>query len=353
MNIDITPYIKELLYEHNSLVIPGFGALVLKYAPSTIDHVQGLLNPPAKSISFDKNLVTNDGKLIDIIQKKHKLGTAEAAEVVNKYVLVIKDQLDRREMVNILGVGRLYKDFENTIQFIPDNTNFNKESFGLPTVNFYPILREKATAVKAASTNKPSAITNSKTTTYKTSANKSFYEQAQEFLSENAWIPAAALLTLLGVIFIFGVLPLFKNSDPPPISETRINQKPTNETIAAVTEPVDERESNEKDEDAADFEADQSASEDEIDTESITVSPYQKECKVAIGVYGVKTNAQKMIEKIYEEGFDAYRENVLRNGRELTKVGIQFAFETEEEFNTKMQGVKRKFPNGIIVKKGE
>ena len=49
-------------------------------------------------------------------------------------------------MVNIPGVGRLYKDFESNIQFIPDSTNFNKDSFGLPTIKFYPILRDKVSA---------------------------------------------------------------------------------------------------------------------------------------------------------------------------------------------------------------
>ena len=54
MKIDITPYIKELLYENNTLIIPSFGALTLQYAPSTVDYVQGLLNPPTKFIDFDK-----------------------------------------------------------------------------------------------------------------------------------------------------------------------------------------------------------------------------------------------------------------------------------------------------------
>jgi len=125
MNIDITPYIKELLFENNSLVVPGFGALTLKYSPSTIDHVQGLLNPPTKSINFDGNLVVNDGKLVDIIQKKHQVSTEEANRQIAKFVSIMKDQLDRREMVNIAGVGRLYKDFENKIQFIPDSTNLS------------------------------------------------------------------------------------------------------------------------------------------------------------------------------------------------------------------------------------
>ena len=105
------------LFENNSLVVPSFGALTLKYSPSTIDHVQGLLNPPTKSINFDGNLVVNDGKLVDIIQKKHQVSSEEANRQIARFVNIMKDQLNRREMVNIAGVGRLYKDFENKIQF--------------------------------------------------------------------------------------------------------------------------------------------------------------------------------------------------------------------------------------------
>ena len=146
MKIDITPYIKELLYENNTLIIPSFGALTLQYAPSTVDYVQGLLNPPTKFIDFDKNLVVNDGKLVDIIQRKHQISAEQANQLIKQYVASTEDQLSKREMVNIPGVGRLYKDFESNIQFIPDSTNFNKDSFGLPTIKFYPILRDKVSA---------------------------------------------------------------------------------------------------------------------------------------------------------------------------------------------------------------
>lgn len=355
MNIDITPYIKELLFEHNNMVIPGFGALTLKYAPSTIDHVQGLLNPPTKSIAFDKNLVVNDGKLINIIQEKHKVSAEEATNQINKYVKIIKDQIDRREMVNILGVGRLYKDFENNIQFIPDTTNFNKEAFGLPTVNFFPLLRDEAT---------PETIVPSGSTTrryepkYKKSENTpSLLERIQSLFQEHSWLPIA--LIAVGLIALGSYLmPKFLTSSSSPITEKLVNQSPAEEVVSAVTDQEDviqDEEEYDEQEDIDDFEADAATASVEHegipDTDGITVNPNQRLCVVSVGVFGSKANAQKRIEEVYAYGFDALPEKYMKNGKELTKVAIQFGFETEAEFKKQIKEIKKRFKKAVVMRK--
>lgn len=349
MNIDITPYIKELLFENNSLVIPGFGALTLKYAPSTIDHVQGLLNPPTKSIQFDKNLVVNDGKLIDIIQQKHQVTTEEANRQIAKFVSIMKDQLDRREMVNIAGVGRLYKDFESNIQFIPDSTNFNKDAFGLPTVNFYPILREKVTA----DTIVPSGSAKS----YQYTEKKSFLEWFKDFSAENSWLPIALVAT--GFIILGGLLlPKLGLWDSSPVADKKVNESPavppTQETSLAVDELPD---NTPDEEDALDYAEDEALAntddEDIIDTESSTLSPDQKIAVVSVGIFGNKSNAQKRIEQVYEYGYDALPNKYTKKGRELTQIGIQFAFETEEEFESTMRHIRQKFKDAKVIRKEE
>jgi hypothetical protein len=346
MNIDITPYIKELLFEHNNLVIPGFGALTLEYAPSTIDHVQGLLNPPTKSITFDDNLVVNDGKLVSIIQKKHQVSTEEAKEQIKKFVNITKDQLNRREMVNIAGVGRLYKNFENQLQFIPDSTNFNKESFGLPTVNFFPILKEVTTIdniVPSGSINKAK----------KAKAKTSFADKVKAFFEENTWAPIGFVTTALILISFF----LFKDylfNNQSALADLKINESPKKEAVIQETAIATDEASTE-DEDAADYEEDQNEMElpDEkvIDTEQITANPNQRVALVSVGVFGNKANAQKRIKQVYEYGFDVLPEKYRKNGKELTKVGIQFAFETEEEFQSTLKSIKKRFSNAVVIKK--
>ncbi|MEM6316388.1 MAG: HU family DNA-binding protein [Bacteroidota bacterium] len=345
MNIDITPYIKELLFESNNLVIPEFGALTLKYAPSTIDHVQGLLNPPTKSINFDKNLVVNDGKLINIIQEKHQVSQEEAKRQISRFVNIMKDQLDRREMVNIAGVGRLYKDFENNIQFIPDSTNFNKEAFGLPTVNFHPILRDKV----SAETIVPSG---SNTRTYKPQKAKTFAERFQDFIEEHSWVPAALAAILFLVI---GGLVLSRvNFSSDDLANKKVNESPVEVTTSQETALVAEEE-NGTDEDAIDYAEEQALAEAEdsdiIDTESSTLSPNQRIAVVSVGIFGSKSNAQRRIEQVYEYGYDALPNKYTKKGKKLTQVGIQFAFETEEEFEETIRHIKKRFKDAKVIRK--
>jgi len=348
MNIDITPYIKELLFENNSLVVPSFGALTLKYSPSTIDHVQGLLNPPTKSINFDGNLVVNDGKLVDIIQQKHQVSTEEANRQIAKFVSIMKDQLDRREMVNIAGVGRLYKDFENKIQFIPDSTNFNKEAFGLPTVNFYPILRDKVTADSIV----PSGST---TPAHKYTKKKSFVEWFKDYSEEHSWLPVALATALLLAIAIpsMNYFGLFNQQS---LADKKVNESPVEVAISQETAlEIDETAAN--NEDAVDFEADETLAitedADIVDTESSTLSPNQRIAVISVGIFGSKSNAQKRIEQVYDYGYDALPKKYMKSGKELTQIGIQFAFETEDEFDETLKHIRKRFKGAKVIEKGE
>ena len=356
MNIDITPYIKELLFENNSLVIPSFGALTLDYAPSTIDHVQGLLNPPTKSIQFDENLVVNDGKLVDIIQQKHQVSTEEANQQIEKFVTIMKDQLNRREMVNIAGVGRLYKDFENNLQFIPDSTNFNKDAFGLPTVNFYPILREKVSADSIV----PSGNT---IPSYKYTKKKYFLEWFKDYSEENSWLPIALIATFL---IVTGGFIIQKSGflSPNSMADKVVNESPiettaSQETAFAINGENEGGQANAAttDEDAADFKADEalanngSKEADIIDTESSTLNPNQSIAVVSVGIFGNKANAQRRIEEVYEYGYDALPNKYVKKGKDLTQIGIQFAFESEEEFEETIKHIKLKFKDAKVIRK--
>ena len=340
MNIDIPPSSTELLYEHNSLVIPGLGALILEYAPSTIDHVQGLLNPPSKSIHFDNNLVVNDGKLVQLIQDRHQVSTEEANQQVNYFLENIRNQLNKREMVNITGVGRLYRNFENQIQFIPDSTNFNKESFGLPTIKFYPILKKQKQSPTSTPVHIPSPVVQE----------SSPVKRLLTFIKQNTWLPAAAIS--IGFILILSLL--FKNLLFEPSStsnDIKVNQSPTE--VLSNEELTKKDLKAEQDEDAADYEEDLATDEtaDPLDTESITVNPNQRIAIVSVGVFGNKQNAQRRIRQVYEYGYDVLPEKYVRKGQELTKVGIQFAFETEDEFEETFKNIKERFDNAVVIKK--
>ena len=87
----------------------------------------------------------------------------QATEAVTEYVDSLKAALDRREIIEIPSVGRIYRDYEKQLKFMPEGTNFEASSFGLPDVKFTPVERtrktESATGATAPKVGKVAAAT--------------------------------------------------------------------------------------------------------------------------------------------------------------------------------------------------
>jgi hypothetical protein len=71
--MDIIPLIRELLMSHDCVVVPGFGGFLANYSPARVDKASSTLHPPRKVLSFNKNLVHNDGLLIGVMAKRGPL----------------------------------------------------------------------------------------------------------------------------------------------------------------------------------------------------------------------------------------------------------------------------------------
>ncbi|MFN0037729.1 MAG: hypothetical protein ACKVUS_21925 [Saprospiraceae bacterium] len=143
MQIDIPAHIEKLLFLHDALVIPGFGGFTATRTPASTDYVGGTVNPPAKTLSFSENLTVDDGLLTADIADAHSLSLEDAGSAVAEFVEKMCALLDQREIVTLPGVGRLYKNYVQKIQFLPDATNFNAASYGLPPLQFSPIARSR------------------------------------------------------------------------------------------------------------------------------------------------------------------------------------------------------------------
>jgi hypothetical protein len=152
--MDISKYIAELLFEHDCVIIPGFGGFVCNYKAAEIDPVQNTIAPPCKAISFNKNLRTNDGLLLNYIANRENTSFDEAFVSVYAWVSSSKGLLERSEEVRINKVGILNNNIEDNLQFTPDESvNYLKSSFGLQTLTALPVIRKKA--AKPAVENKP------------------------------------------------------------------------------------------------------------------------------------------------------------------------------------------------------
>ena len=150
MDIKLTTDIKERLIEDGSISIPNFGGFTSAYKPAVVDAVNGQLAPPSFHIAFDANLQMNDGRLVEHIRQKYRLSSAAALEYIDVFASEARAHFDKGEIVVLPEIGRLYRDFAQKIQFLPDSTNFNTDSYGLPTIQFAPVLRNKIEAITKA-----------------------------------------------------------------------------------------------------------------------------------------------------------------------------------------------------------
>ena len=138
--MDITLYIKELLFRHDCVIVPGFGGFIGNYITARIDKSTGDFFPPIKQISFNKNLNTNDGLLIGKISEANGINFNEARAIVAKYVTKLHKKLNNGETVVFDHIGTFVNNKEGNVQFEPDvKANYCLNSFGLESFQCFPL----------------------------------------------------------------------------------------------------------------------------------------------------------------------------------------------------------------------
>ncbi|MDZ7739136.1 MAG: SPOR domain-containing protein [Bacteroidales bacterium] len=135
---DLSPFIRELLFSHDCVILPGLGGFIGNYKPAGIDRESHTFTPPLKAISFNSNLDNNDGLLIGGISARKGIAYAAARRMVEDYVSGLRAALSKGERVHMPGIGHLRLNDEGSLLFEPDkDINFLLDSYGLE-----PFIRE-------------------------------------------------------------------------------------------------------------------------------------------------------------------------------------------------------------------
>lgn len=132
--IDFNHEIKSLLFEHDYVTIPGLGAFIANYEPSTYNADTNCFTPPDRKISFNSVLKQDDGLLTSVVMKKANLSSLKARELINNYVKEFKSSLLLEKTVELAGVGTFELSVDQKIIFSPLNQNFYNESYGFETI---------------------------------------------------------------------------------------------------------------------------------------------------------------------------------------------------------------------------
>lgn len=138
----ITRYLIELLYDHECVVIPNFGAFITKHHSAVVDYANNHFMPPYKEIAFNSKLVNNDDLLINYISETDKISYDSAASIVQKFVDKCNALLDHKAEVEFENFGTLHLSFMGEFVFeAKENLNILGDSFGLTDFKVQPIFR--------------------------------------------------------------------------------------------------------------------------------------------------------------------------------------------------------------------
>jgi len=138
--MDLKAVIRELLFGHECVIIPGFGGFIGNFSPARIDSSTGTFYPPVRKISFNKNLDYNDGLLISKISRIRVLNYGDSRRIVEEFVKDLNNRLARGEKVIFDHIGNFVLNHEKSIQFEPEiNINYYLGSFGLEPFQCYPV----------------------------------------------------------------------------------------------------------------------------------------------------------------------------------------------------------------------
>ena len=159
-------YISDLLYRYDCVIVPSFGAFLTNSTSAKVHQSTHTFYPPKKVLSFNEQLLSNDGLLANYIAEVEKIPYAVATENILNQVKAMKSYLVEGETIKLENIGELILNTEGKIVFSPSfHINYLTDAFGLShfTLNDAIVKREvyKETVV-AVETITPIAITEQK-----------------------------------------------------------------------------------------------------------------------------------------------------------------------------------------------
>lgn len=146
----IWDYIKDLLHQHDCVIVPGFGGFVCNREPSKIDQVSHIITPPSRKVVFNQNLKSNDGLLAGYLAQQQGITYKDAIQFIDDSVqqtlTVLQDQ--KQLMIDLFGNFRLNADANYV--FLPDKrNNYLTSSYGLSLIQSSPVASRTVKVGKA------------------------------------------------------------------------------------------------------------------------------------------------------------------------------------------------------------
>jgi nucleoid DNA-binding protein len=350
----IITYINHLISQHDHVVIPGFGGFVSRYKPAETHPVNHQFTPPSKALAFNIKLTQNDGLLIHFMARKESIETGAATNQIKHFADGLNRKLNQNEVIVLRGIGKIFKDIEQNIQFVQDNTiNHLPSSFGLPGVQADPVIRKKLVdTAPAMAVVKPEPV-----------------QPVRKRRKRKSLAVAASFIVLLGLsglllfysgwkektnqFFGWNLDTLNHQMDTEPL------KKPVEGILSDILPDTDDNiieETIDKEEYTVVDDEKPKQPDDIIETEEEKVVPYPVEVNheipkgyfVIVGSFSKKKFAGQLYKDLKKEAYDAFIFPASNKG--FMRVGVYLQVNTLREANQQLKEIRRDFqPDAWLV----
>lgn len=141
--MQLIPYINDLLYRYECVIIPGFGAFLTRHKSAHIDNASNIFHPPSKIVSFNRQLQANDGLFANYVASVDKCSYETALQKIRSFTAEITGELLEGNEISFKNIGQFSLNEEKSLQFEPiQHQNFSTSAFGLSTFTSHKISRE-------------------------------------------------------------------------------------------------------------------------------------------------------------------------------------------------------------------
>ncbi len=133
--VNIWTIVKSLLHKYDCVIVPGLGGFIAHQENAVIDPVSMVIIPPSKHITFNAQLLINDGLLASHIANYLKIDYVDAVKILDIETNNFNQSLKSKSQFQIEGLGNFTLNASDNFLFTPEkNANFLNQSFGLAPV---------------------------------------------------------------------------------------------------------------------------------------------------------------------------------------------------------------------------
>lgn len=185
MDVDLLArMVKELIHDHDEVVLPGVGTFVTEVIPSSFSDKGYTINPPYRRLSFRGRISGNDTILAEFYSQENDVDFPTAERILKDFLSEMCAILKEKKIIVLPGLGRLRATRENNFFFVADeDLDIYPDGFGLAPVSL-KTHQETNEEVSAALASLKSMIEEPETTIVEVEKSEQMTPETQEVEQE-------------------------------------------------------------------------------------------------------------------------------------------------------------------------